>query len=116
MAYVDGYVAAVPVASREAYVRWRARWRRSTASMARWRRSSAGATTCRREAHVVSDGGEAGAGRGGGVLVDPLSVAGGAGCGQPEVMAEPLMQGDRSQAPFDAKRMIYGGFEVLVER
>jgi uncharacterized protein YbaA (DUF1428 family) len=32
-----------------------------------------------------------------------------------KVMADPRMQGDMSQMPFDAKRMIYGGFRPLVE-
>ena len=32
-----------------------------------------------------------------------------------KVMADPRMKGDPTTMPFDAKRMIYGGFEVLVE-
>ncbi len=32
-----------------------------------------------------------------------------------KVMADPRMQSDLSQMPFDAKRMIYGGFRPLVE-
>jgi uncharacterized protein YbaA (DUF1428 family) len=32
-----------------------------------------------------------------------------------KVMADPRMQGDMSEMPFDAKRMIYGGFRTLVE-
>lgn len=30
-------------------------------------------------------------------------------------MADPRMQPDKNPMPFDGKRMIYGGFEVLVE-
>jgi uncharacterized protein YbaA (DUF1428 family) len=32
-----------------------------------------------------------------------------------KVMADPLMKMDMSNAPFDAKRMIFGGFKVIVE-
>ena len=32
-----------------------------------------------------------------------------------KVMADPRMQGDMSEMPFDAKRMIFGGFRPLVE-
>lgn len=32
-----------------------------------------------------------------------------------KVMADPRMQGDMSNMPFDGKRMIYGGFRPLVE-
>ena len=32
-----------------------------------------------------------------------------------KVMADPRMQADPSSHPFDAKRMIYGGFESFVE-
>jgi uncharacterized protein YbaA (DUF1428 family) len=32
-----------------------------------------------------------------------------------KVMADPRMEGDMSQMPFDGKRMIYGGFRPLVE-
>lgn len=33
-----------------------------------------------------------------------------------KVMADPRMQPDRNPMPFDGKRMIYGGFEPIVER
>ena len=33
-----------------------------------------------------------------------------------KVMADPRMKHDVNPMPFDGKRMIYGGFEVLVER
>jgi uncharacterized protein YbaA (DUF1428 family) len=32
-----------------------------------------------------------------------------------KVMTDPRMQGDMARMPFDAKRMIYGGFRPLVE-
>ncbi len=32
-----------------------------------------------------------------------------------KVMADPRMQGDMSEMPFDAKRMFFGGFRTLVE-
>jgi uncharacterized protein YbaA (DUF1428 family) len=34
--------------------------------------------------------------------------------GMKKVMADPRMQPDRSPMPFDGKRMIFGGFETLV--
>ncbi len=35
--------------------------------------------------------------------------------GMQKAMADPRLQADRNPMPFDGKRMIYGGFEVLVE-
>jgi uncharacterized protein YbaA (DUF1428 family) len=32
------------------------------------------------------------------------------------VMADPRMQPDKNPMPFDGKRMIYGGFEVVVDK
>src|ERR1700730_9108022 len=32
-----------------------------------------------------------------------------------KVMADPRLQSDTNPMPFDAKRLIYGGFEMLVE-
>jgi uncharacterized protein YbaA (DUF1428 family) len=32
-----------------------------------------------------------------------------------EVMADPRLQPDKNPMPFDGKRLIYGGFEMLVE-
>jgi uncharacterized protein YbaA (DUF1428 family) len=34
--------------------------------------------------------------------------------GSKKAMADPRLQGDRSLTPFDAKRMIYGGFAVML--
>ena len=34
----------------------------------------------------------------------------------PKIMADPRMQPDTNPMPFDGKRIIYGGFEVLLER
>ena len=36
--------------------------------------------------------------------------------GMAKVMADPRMKPDVNPMPFDGKRLIYGGFEVLVER
>lgn len=33
-----------------------------------------------------------------------------------KIMADPQMQPDQNRMPFDGKRMIYGGFEPIVER
>ena len=35
--------------------------------------------------------------------------------GMQKFMADPRMQPDKNPMPFDGKRMIYGGFEVIVE-
>lgn len=35
--------------------------------------------------------------------------------GNQQVMADPRMQSFMEMTPFDGKRMIYGGFEILVE-
>jgi uncharacterized protein YbaA (DUF1428 family) len=35
--------------------------------------------------------------------------------GMNAVMADPRLQPDKNPLPFDGKRMIYGGFEVIVE-
>ena len=36
--------------------------------------------------------------------------------GWAKVMADPRMKPDVNPMPFDGKRLIYGGFQVLVER
>ena len=36
--------------------------------------------------------------------------------GMKNVMADPRMQPDANPMPFDGKRLIYGGFEVVVDR
>ncbi|AOS77726.1 MULTISPECIES: DUF1428 domain-containing protein [Hydrogenophaga] len=35
--------------------------------------------------------------------------------GWEKIMADPRMQPDRAPMPFDAKRMIYGGFNVILD-
>jgi uncharacterized protein YbaA (DUF1428 family) len=35
--------------------------------------------------------------------------------GMKKVMADPRLQPDTNPMPFDGKRMIYGGFEMIVE-
>ncbi len=35
--------------------------------------------------------------------------------GMPKVMADPRLQPDKNSMPFDGKRMIFGGFEMLVD-
>ena len=32
-----------------------------------------------------------------------------------KVMADPRLQPDKTPMPFDGKRLIYGGFEMIVE-
>lgn len=36
--------------------------------------------------------------------------------GMKQIMADPRMQPEANPMPFDGKRLIYGGFEVIVER
>lgn len=36
--------------------------------------------------------------------------------GMKKVMADPRLQPEKNPMPFDGKRMIFGGFEVLVEK
>jgi uncharacterized protein YbaA (DUF1428 family) len=36
--------------------------------------------------------------------------------GMAKVMSDPRLQPDANPMPFDGKRLIYGGFEVIVER
>ena len=36
--------------------------------------------------------------------------------GMPKVMADPRLQRGANPMPFDGKRMIYGGFEPIIER
>ncbi|QEA39646.1 DUF1428 domain-containing protein [Pistricoccus aurantiacus] len=36
--------------------------------------------------------------------------------GMDKVMADPRLQPETNPMPFDGKRMIYGGFEILVDR
>lgn len=36
--------------------------------------------------------------------------------GMKKAMADPRLQPDENPMPFDGKRMIYGGFEVIVDR
>ena len=35
--------------------------------------------------------------------------------GMKKVMADPRLQPDKNPMPFDGKRLIYGGFQILVE-
>ena len=35
--------------------------------------------------------------------------------GMPKIMADPRMQPDTNPMPFDGKRMIFGGFEIILD-
>jgi uncharacterized protein YbaA (DUF1428 family) len=116
MAYVDGYVIAVPNANRAAYV--------ETARKAAELFKANGATrvvenwaddvpegkltsfslAVRREADesVVFSW-----------IVWPSKAA--RDTGWPKVMADPFMSGENNANLFDGKRMIYGGFETVVD-
>lgn len=116
MAYIDGFVAAVPTANREAY--------RKFAEQAAAIFKQHGAQRL-----VECWGDDVPQGK---VTSFPMAVQ----CkndetvvfswitwpsrqvrdeGMKKVMADPTMQPDKNPMPFDGKRLIYGGFEVLVD-
>jgi len=117
MSYVDGFVAAVPTANRDAY---------------RKHAESAAAVFKEHGAIKVVEcwGDDVPEGK---LTSFPLAVKRAADetvvfswivwpsrsardSGMAKVMADPRLQPDVNPMPFDGKRLIYGGFEVLVER
>ncbi|MGH8795695.1 MAG: DUF1428 domain-containing protein [Caldimonas sp.] len=115
MNYIDGFVAAVPTANREAFRR------HAEAAAAVFREHGAlGVAECWGD--DVPDG----------TLTSfPLAVQrkpdetvvfswvawpsrAVRDAGMKAVMADPRLQPDRNPMPFDGKRMIYGGFEQIV--
>jgi uncharacterized protein YbaA (DUF1428 family) len=116
MAYIDGFAAAVPTANREAY--------RAHAAAAAVVFRDHGAT---RVAEGWGDDVPAG------VLTSfPLAVKLEPGetvvfswvewpdratrdAGMAKVYADPRMQPDVNPMPFDGKRLIYGGFEMILD-
>jgi len=117
MNYIDGFVAAVPTANREAY-----------------RRHAEAAATVFKEHGAIKVvecwGDDVPDGK---LTSFPLAVQRKADetvvfswivwpskalrdAGWAKVMADPRMKRDANPMPFDGKRLIYGGFEVLVER
>ena len=115
MSYVDGFVAAVPTANREAYKR------HAEAAAAVFREHGALAV-------VECWGDDVPEGK---LTSFPMAVKRQADetvvfswvtwasrqardAGMKKVMADPRLQPDTNPMPFDGKRLIYGGFEVLV--
>jgi uncharacterized protein YbaA (DUF1428 family) len=117
MSYVDGFVAAVPTANREAY---------------RKHAESAAAVFKENGALKVVEcwGDDVPEGK---VTSFPIAVQRKADetvvfswivwpsksvrdAGMAKVMVDPRLKPDVNPMPFDGKRLIYGGFEVLVER
>lgn len=116
MAYVDGFVAAVPTDNREIY--------RKHAAIA------AGVFKENGALHVVESWGDdvpAGV-----VTSFPMAVKcnenetvvfswitwpsrAARDAGMQKSMADPRLSSDANPMPFDGKRMIYGGFEVIVD-
>ena len=117
MNYIDGFVAAVPTANREAY-----------------RRHAEAAATVFKEHGAIKVvecwGDDVPDGK---LTSFPLAVQRKADetvvfswlvwpskpvrdAGMAKVMADARMKPDVNPMPFDGKRLIYGGFEVLVER
>ena len=85
--YVDGFVLAVPTANKEAFRRTPARRPPCSRSAAPCRSSSAGAMTCPKARSI--------------------RLA--------KIMADPRLSPDRNPMPFVGKRMIFGGFEAIVD-
>ncbi|MDX6752405.1 DUF1428 domain-containing protein [Geminicoccaceae bacterium 1502E] len=116
MSYVDGFVAAVPTANREAYRR------HAEAAVSVFREHGAlklvecwgddvpegkltsfpMAVKCRPDETVVFSW----------ILWPSREVR---DEGMRKVMADPRMHPDSNPMPFDGKRMIYGGFEMIVD-
>ena len=116
MTYVDGFVAAVPTANREAF-------RKHAADAAPVLKEHGALKVVECWGDDVPDGK---------VTSFPMAVKCEPGetvifswivwpsreardAGMAKVMADPRMQADANPLPFDGKRMIYGGFEVIVE-
>jgi uncharacterized protein YbaA (DUF1428 family) len=116
MSYVDGFVAAVPTANREAYRK------HAEAVLVVFREH--GATRC-----VECWGDDVPEGK---VTSFPMAVKRGdheavvfawvewpskeaRDAGWAKIMADPRMQPDASPMPFDGQRMIYGGFSPIVD-
>ena len=116
MTYVDGFVAAVPTANREAF-------RKHAADAAPVFKEHGALKVAECWGDDVPDGK---------VTSFPMAVKCEPGetvvfswiiwpsrevrdAGMAKVMADPRMQPDATPMPFDGKRMIYGGFEVVVE-
>lgn len=117
MSYVDGFVAAVPTANREAFIRHAS----DAAVVFReygvlqvvecWgddvpqgkQTSFPMAVKCREDETVVFSW-----------LVWPSrEVRDGA---MPRLMEDPRLQPDANPMPFDGQRLIYGGFDVVVDQ
>lgn len=116
MPYVDGFVAAVPTANREAY-------RRHAEAAAEVFKEHGALKLVECWGDDVPDGK---------VTSFPMAVKRREDetvvfawilwpsrevrdAAHPKVMADPRLQPDTNPMPFDGKRMIYGGFEILVE-
>ena len=117
MSYVDGFVAAVPTANREAY-------RKHAESAAPIFKEHGALKVVECWGDDVPEGK---------VTSFPMAVQRKADetvvfswiawpsksvrdAGMAKVMADPRLEPDVNPMPFDGKRLIYGGFEVLFER
>jgi uncharacterized protein YbaA (DUF1428 family) len=116
MTYVDGFVAAVPTANRE-------KFRKHAADAAPVFKEHGALKVVECWGDDVPDGK---------VTSFPMAVKCEPGetvvfswivwpsrevrdAGMAKVMADPRVQADANPMPFDGKRLIYGGFEVVVE-
>ena len=116
MSYIDGFVAAVPTANREAYRKYAEeaaavfREHGALKLMECWGddvpegklTSFPLAVKCQPDETVVFSW-----------IVWPSKEVRDAGI--QKIMADPRLQPDLNPMPFDGRRMIFGGFEVLVD-
>src|SRR5690554_6651696 len=116
MAYVDGFVAAVPTANKEQYIehaKLSAKVFKDHGALRiteAWGDDVPGgevtsfplAVKCAENETVVFS-----------TVIWPSKEARNAGW--EAIMADPRMQPDQAPMPFDGKRLIYGGFEKLLE-
>jgi len=117
MSYIDGFVAAVPTANREKYVRHASdagevfREYGATEFVECWGddvpdgevTSFPMSVKCKPEETVVFSW-----------IVWPDKAT--RDRGMQQVMEDPRLQPDTNPMPFDGKRLIYGGFEVVVQQ
>jgi uncharacterized protein YbaA (DUF1428 family) len=116
MNHIDGFVVPVPLANREAYRNAAEKGSRLFKEYGALSVANAGATTCPKASSPRSPWPCSARTRGRGVLLDQISWPSRAARdeGMKKAMADPRMEA-MNPMPFDGKRMIFGGFEVIVD-
>ncbi len=114
--YVDGFVAAVPTANRDAYVRHAEvasavfKEYGATGVVECWGDDVPDAVVTSLPMAVKLEAGET-------VVFSWITWPSKAArqAGWQKIMADPRMQPDVNPMPFDGKRMIYGGFQMILQ-